>query len=1674
MACLIRDNQRMVDDNESEQAGNERDRGIAVVNPYAGGGGGSTLGHRIATSYLADLLLGASRAETDELPVVRLAFQTNPTDSVDDLRVEAERDGERVVVHIAARRAPRFTRSHSKTAKLVETLLDQIESLREDERTYVAVAVADTNISQKEVQLLASLARDNSTEAEFYSQVHTPERHSGYATRYDHLTGLVAKARPMAPGEELRRLVWSLLNRLWILIFRVESDDETDWTEIGNRLLPVARAGLSGTDVRNALHSVGSTQFDQKGSEVDLRILRRKIHDVLASDAGRSASAWARLNLEQNSAKIAVRHELADQIQLPRTKLRTDLKAALSLTGRTQGALLVTGESGTGKSALTLTAAEELASSCEFQCVVLNLRRTRDSVTALSADLGMPLADMLGEMSAPTRVLIIDAADAASEDRGPLLRELAAAAHSVGVGIALVAADIAAEEAVSRLRDIYHDPRRFEVPGLDDIELHEVGSKVPAIAGAFRNLPAKSLSRRLAIVDLLARTGSAITTPLADWDCLGLIWESLIRRETGRSSGTARSEALLAMTEVELCLPDAERVYPRPDPAALDSLRTDLLVAPASLRKTAPEFAHDEVRRFATAVRLVQAVSITGALMASGPARWSMSAAKLACEGRLTGVDNPNVELATLIAEFNALGNESSVRWRDVPLEAVLEMPNAYDLLRQMFDTADTASHDVLATFVRVVLVHQRHDNMVDVPRGEPVVRLLIEEVDQLWRRGNDVFRLVCEWLNSALLQRLPAGNTTRVALREALLGHWHAHYLQIDDINGSQESGREAVHDIFNGNRRPRRSRGKLDWQITEERFIQLFALLGPDINDEIRACLLEVAADSPSFLQPAVDFDWSAWGLGAHDPKFLLALTEAYYIDLQSRSSWRAWNGIREHQRTDSFRLSNHTYGSFWVLTQLCLPSDWIPVVNRMLNHAANVRCCSEDVFGSIDPGSKVTLSIDGIERSYVGDSDVWGWYRGNTNGPYPCMSALQAVERWIDHMIARGSAMEDIAAALLDGCENLAMVALIVGATIRHLSDGARSFDRYLVEPVVWQLDSSRATFESIGFMLAADDGITNPKRRKWQLRDIAATLVLGADKERRSELKDLGQQLIANSGRVDADESTIIRWAATLDADNMVTEPVDGGMLVSINEPKAIEEELAPLRADIDRSYLVIGLQNKYWIRAREQKEGWSPPTPTEIAEDLALVKVLHDNPPELAAFDLPLVIAHVAAAAVRSFAAGNSEAFGSNGSFAINSVVGILNQYVDDAVGDTDTLDFENDIGTRAAAAAAIPYLLLPKMAEQLATAGVTQDDLAAAAVALGRFAATDTCLSFARSCDTVWEHPCSGNPCIHVSTYQWALDLAQVCEVNDFEVEHQESSPRAVVTDRTSTWILQVEPRRLDTSRMSGTIRAVGQAAASGACIAEDAQSDLRVLLLAQVKAMVAQETSEGVGLIDDRGAETMSAARALLRNRLHSDENSLVQYATTLMPASHVFSSFLRDLAVVGAETQELAEAARDVWPDLFAQILHQLDANSDMYDRNDTFSGYALGHLLPSDHTSARGLHEEFGRTTFDWIHPEDLVEFIPRWLLYAAGKRPALFELVRFIRKLPIEIQLGDGLNWLGELCLSRADRQIVSDAPLEEWLVQIKLEADARGASDSWLNLVDRLVYAGNTALAAYSR
>ena len=198
-------------------------------------------------------------------------------------------------------------------------------------------------------------------------------------------------------------------------------------------------------------------------------------------------------------------------------------------------------------------------------------------------------------------------------------------------------------------------------------------------------------------------------------------------------------------------------VISRIDPAALDGLRRDglLRTSPQAPSQSGPEFAHDEIRRYAVARLLLASDSPALRLLGAGAPRWSLAAARLACQAWLGRPDTSVAPLkgrfATLQASFDALvdGGHGS-RWSDVPGEALLALADPEALLRDAWPglLADDAAG--LRRLARLVDQRLRGGNgVVDVIAVEPIIELLLEDRAP-WRAGDHVADLFRDWFARA------------------------------------------------------------------------------------------------------------------------------------------------------------------------------------------------------------------------------------------------------------------------------------------------------------------------------------------------------------------------------------------------------------------------------------------------------------------------------------------------------------------------------------------------------------------------------------------------------------------------------------------------------------------------------------------------------------------------------------------------------------------------------------------------------------------------------------------------------------------------------------------------------------------------------------------------------------
>ncbi|MEV0281806.1 hypothetical protein AB0I22_36225 [Streptomyces sp. NPDC050610] len=1662
----------------------ETERGSS---PYATGGGGVSFAHRIATVYLAGMLTGERRAEAFELPVRRVSFQTGPTHPVDDLLIECGDESGEVTLAVACRATPNFVTSHNETVKLIRSLLCEVEKFN-TESHLVAVATVGRSNQWDQLSMLCGIARAHADPKSFQASMDIDGRWSKLVReRQEHFLRMVEKGvdddtRP----EEVQRLAWRLLGRLRILGFAVQSPGEGDRAAVATSLDGLASTAADGVAVRDLLE-VEATRYDSIGAVVDLNVLRRDIHVVLDSAATRSRHAWSVLAEQRKLAVAGVRTTIGDDssggsVEISFTDRREQLAAAVREAGTHASALLVSGESGVGKSALTLSALAELeaADPAGFQGIVVNFRGLPQSSLELRAALGMSMEDVLAELSAPARVLVIDAADAALERPAGLLGDLVLAAAAAGVGLVTVTSDVALGFVRERVElGFAKSISSFAMRPLGDEDISVVSGHFPLLRAVLRDLPVNSLLRRPVVLDLLARTGSEPDSSLGEWECLELVWRRVVRGDgrPGVGSAEAREQTLLAVAAATMELPEDRRPGAGADAAAVDVLRRDHLLAPASPYRGQPDFAHDEVRRYATAILLVRGQSPTELLEAAGTPRWALSAATLACKGLLKAPDaRPVRKFIELLSQFKAFAATHGPRWSDVPVEAVLETLFAYECLKSAL--TDQPAGLALGDVVRVV--QQRHmvDGLVDRSISNPVVQVLLDD-EKPWDVSKESFVLLAGWLQTLSLVGVPAGNELRIRLRDRLLAYWDS--LPPREANGAELPGWMSQR---------RRHRSQLDYHLTQEEFVETLGLLGPDIDDAIESRLRAIADDAPAYLAPAADSPLSARALAQKDPELLATLMAAYYID--DEPSWHRDEGVRRHQgRWKGFGppYFQYYFGGFWQLFQTAPLQTSVRVLNNILNSGARTRVAnlsrlnSPDVLtepidarnegsdGEIENGESedrgAVLNLNGTARLYVGDSHVWSWYRGTSVGPYPAMSALQAMERLADTWLSQGAPPRRVVEMLLDGCENLAIPGMLFGLLVRHIENVDTELDLFLAEPVVWVLEFGRTMSEHSGFH-ATTEGLVNLERRRWTPREVAMWLMMHGGQERAPALKKVAEKLVENGDQLSMRQERTKNWAASLDSDQYRVKQHGDEFYIEVEPPPELRAAQEAHTAYQDVVQTSVRLTSRYWGSVQHDADH-VPPSSEEIAADLAAGRALlkhHGDPMPARHVD---AVAHVVRAAVERAAAGDMRALGNEEQFVTEFVIGI-------ALSFQEANDQRHEgqfftLGADRAVAQTVPAFLTPALAAPLEAGSGSTADVAQAGLAMAGKASLETRLYLARGCDVVWSSPCHSDTCIHQTSLNWLLETARGAEIGPWD-QDGERRPSIQISGDVAERLQELSGDSVDIAVLDAAIRGLGTAASTDHCCTNDAATLLAAFLDVERRAMVAQE--KGGWTADDRGTHTLVAARALLEGfAKNGDVGPVLGHLDVLRADAGLMSNFLHGLAAAGAESDRLAEAARGIWPPLLRHAIGYLsDDPSPYHDRR--WGDWAAAALLPDPLPWARGPYNEVVGKAIDWVRAEDLVESIDDWLLAARGEAKSVDALIGILRKLPEKMQVTRGVHWVSNLCIQDGRVTVKQSWFSDSWLKEIRRAAKELGTLDEWQMLVDSLVVAGNGGLAPYSR
>lgn len=1387
----------------------------------------------------------------------------------------------------------------------------------------------------------------------------------------------------------------------------------------------------------NSANNGGTVNAVQNGNQT--------INNFLGPNAQRLFAQWERsLRRIPGTLRIAPGQVLAVEREAPLATLTDALIAAQA--GRV---LLVRGEPGVGKTALVLRSIDELRAR--------SVHVLAASVPAMAPYAGglEELIHTLGDPEGASKasvlhgMLVLDGAEAAQEGLESLVAEAVGAAMSAGLIVVLVSRD----DAVDTLRDLLDRTGCTEVgdvivPSLDDREIAEILASAPELARLASDPRSRWLLRRIALVDLLlrsARRGAALPALLSsEAEVYAHVWLAFVLNNQRMAGGVVpedRGAALVSLAEGRLT---GRRAASLPGPA-LASLRSDGILAPLSESSATSNeehaFAHDVLRDYATTKRLLLDDGLP-LLGLHGP-RWAVRAGRIFCQVRLrAGSDTAGGFITRwnqVRQQFRQLAATHGSRWDEVPWEAVLSAGWCAEALAAL--TEDLVCRpELLSELLRCVTLRFSEDASCDPVVVAPVVAWLTGHTDIFTDHHSEPRdKLIVAWLQGVSEQEVLGDDVSnyrpvRVLLREAMF-----------------------------------RSVPKFPMPA----FIEALALLGADRDDAADTLLRKLARERVHTLMPAVDRGGAGRSLATTNPALLAELAAAYYapsVDPRRRPGSVRHRSMGEHEYLGILSRGQAAWwrGPFFSLLQTD-PVFCMDLISTLL--AAAVRREGRDRYWNGDKPDADSTSVSALrgnfldtgDREYPGCGNAWSWYRGSLTGPQPCMSALMALDRWLDQLVQSGLMSARKAAELVLGrVGTVAGAGLAYGILVRHLGKITDELDGFLASPLVWEFEIGRTVTDQ---MYRRSNELPGEEQLKLSPTQVAMSLVF--DAQRRGD-SAAAARLQAVAGRLrsaatDVDDPTVRWWADHLDWERFVLVRDGGLAAIEVRPSEAIRQELEQRRGQADLTSKQYELLNRYALKLNSPGNFGLPTLtdPLQLTSDLQAARSLLDSTDSGSIGGVYAVAAAAMCAAAYGTPVAVEDLYWS---------VDLLTEAVLDYPADPDAEGSEaiQPWEGRRQAALALPRALLPAvMLSAASSLGAERVGRIREAVLRCTAHPIDEVRTYAtEGLRPLWSAPCSGKvgPCHHTVAWQAVeAGLRLVIEdANGFLASRPESLRPPVTT------LNQLTGEEMSLPVLGTALPAVLEAARLHHCRTAQALSARAPLLVAYARAACVW----GDGGYHRHSEEHSAVAEALLRSGAE-EPTVLTGLVDTLAASPAALSHLLHGLKIAATYSTELVEALAAVWPHIMEAVLTQ-PLPTGQVDRLRSRKRL-MEELLPDPTPSSADLHVDstLAKARRTWLTLEPLRDLIDSWTACAGTEGFAVDSLVGFLKAQPIHEQIEPGMRWVRQLCVNSNGAVESVGFLLAEWLQDVRSEVTA-SARPHYRAVVDGLALAGHPSAPALQR
>lgn len=1102
-----------------------------TASPLATGGAGPNLEAEVAVHYLAALLVGGAARGLTNGRVVDVLFQRASLGSpLDDIVIKCETPAGVARLDVQVKRTLSFTPGDEEFGAVLLQCWKTMSlpgAFGPAHRMAVAVEIAPKKTRTDYVRV-ALWAQASPDAADFFRRLEEPGLSSGpmrtfvhtvrelLTTQIDrHNAGIGSTQSGVSLEDVSDERLWTLLKQFLIIDFDLtlgtQSRDRASAIELLRRAVPDESPVKARALYEHLLTVVAQgTQTAGGFTETTLRdMLRRNGVELAASSSARSDIR--RLDEHSDLVLDAIEEAIATV-----TLDRTDLADTLVERMNEGSVTFLTGVAGAGKSALLRRAA--LTRRSEGPVLAFSGDRITDvqgwNGLALLLGVGSSLPDLLTSVAGAARpCLVIDGVDRVMSAGGRLaindvLAQMAKAPPNPDGTSRWSVVVTTRRETLNtvlgwlRPRELTtnREPIYLEVPELNDDEAEALSRQLPRLAPILQAPRVLAVARNpyfLRAIEQSIRvgTGAAASAPATSWvteaDVMRVWWEDLI----GQGGTRDRQEALHIIGERALAQRSRRLTGVGVPPSTLESLEQD------GVLKRDPNsdtywFGHDIIEEWVESRVLARQEDALQFLKSIGDPFWAAGALEIHAAASL--------ETAGASAWLSLVERAESTNstWTDVIVSAPLRSARIRSILPQIEGDLLAFNGKRLTTLLRSARTkHTRRNESLEALMASVDMTPEAREsllLDYALPDGV-VWPSVMQWLVPHL-PSLPVG--ARDEASHVMLT-WQR--LLWTGFPFRREVGEAALAWMAPPQSPPKGLIVRYGRSDYFHRLRDIVAFSADAVPERIPNFLRDLVAGERE--------DCARW-LGDGVFPGLMTYTPAAFTDFALDVLVPRWREREPVARTSTTRFARsagvlgedeewqhlqlHLGGAFLGASHKKGPfltflntneHEALRLISILVNRAtmSNLR---NDAFHSNASPVDIVLrdASTGLTQRLSGDARIFQWYRPNGGAPFPVLSALMALEVWMEQQIESGREPEELFRTVLAPSTSVATLGVCVGVALAYPDQCLAAAASWVSLPLVWIYDIARLSTDRMGHVdVGAMMGISDPAAPLLRERD-----------------------------------------------------------------------------------------------------------------------------------------------------------------------------------------------------------------------------------------------------------------------------------------------------------------------------------------------------------------------------------------------------------------------------------------------------------------------------------------------------------------------------------------------------------------------------------------------------------